>query len=103
MGVYRLLNLGRGSPAGGDWSDAGEQIFTDRAVIAGANALSLTAPPGAVAGNTVGRFRLGTAGGLSFTWLASDGEVEDHLIQIDSSRDLEIAVGDTSRWSATSP
>jgi hypothetical protein len=90
-----LLNAWVDFNADGDWSDAGEQIFTDQAVIAGANALSFTAPLGVVAGNTVGRFRLDTVGGLSYTGLASDGEVEDHLIQIDPSRDLEIAVGDT--------
>ena len=68
--------------ADGDWSDAGEQIFTSQAVNNGANALSFPSPCGAVIGQTVARFRFSSAGGLAHTGLAADGEVEDYLIEI---------------------
>lgn len=90
-----LLNAWIDFNADGDWDDAGEQIFTDQALAAGANSLSFSVAAGAVVGDTIGRFRFDTLGGLSYDGLSSDGEVEDHLIQIDPSRDLEVAVGDS--------
>lgn len=66
----------------GDWNDAGEQVFASRSVNAGLNTLTITSPNGAVAGESFARFRFSTAGGLSPTGLASDGEVEDYAIQI---------------------
>ncbi|MEX1309597.1 MAG: DUF11 domain-containing protein [Candidatus Sulfomarinibacteraceae bacterium] len=90
-----LLNAWIDFNADGDWDDPGEQVFTDEALVAGVNPLSFPVAAGAVVGNTVGRFRFDTLGGLSASGLASDGEVEDHLIQIDPSRDLEVTVGDS--------
>ena len=68
----------------GDWNDPGEQIFTnfDLGTTAGTQTLNFTMPAGTVAGDTYGRFRLSTSGGLSTTGLAADGEVEDHVISI---------------------
>jgi len=66
----------------GDWSDAAEQIFTDRAVVAGVNSLSFNIP--ATAGTSsipYARFRIDSVGGLAPTGQASDGEVEDHLVR----------------------
>jgi len=69
--------------ADGDWSDAGEQIFTDVAVVAGANNLDYSIPLTAATDvDTFARFRLNSTGGLSFGGLAVDGEVEDHHVMI---------------------
>jgi RHS repeat-associated protein len=66
----------------GDWSDPGEQIATSLSLNAGSNTVSFAIPAGAIAGNTYARFRLSSAGGLSYTGAAADGEVEDYQIQI---------------------
>jgi hypothetical protein len=66
----------------GDWTDAGEQIATSLAVVAGVNSVSFAVPDTAVAGTTFARFRLSTVGGLALTGQAADGEVEDYSVQI---------------------
>ena len=66
----------------GDWLDAGEQIFASRSVLGGSNLLSFNVPAGATPGMTFARFRLSTAGGLSPTGAAPDGEVEDYQLRI---------------------
>ena len=66
----------------GDWLDAEEQIFTDQAVAAGVNTLSFNIPATAsTATAPYARFRVDSAGGLTPTGQAADGEVEDHLVQ----------------------
>lgn len=42
----------------------------------------ITVPSTAIIGNTYARFRVSTAGGLSPTWLAADGEVEDYRVTV---------------------
>jgi large repetitive protein len=64
----------------GDFSDAGEQVFTSQLLTAGANALSFSVPCTSVGGALYSRFRYSRAGGLTPTGPAADGEVEDHLI-----------------------
>ena len=71
--------------ADGDWSDAGEQIFTSQVLAAGVNNLNFTVPIGASVGSTFTRFRISTAGGLSYTGLAADGEVEDDVVNISAA------------------
>jgi hypothetical protein len=66
----------------GDWNDAGEQIFVSQNIVGGASILGFTVPAGARAGITYARFRLSTAGGLSPTGAAPDGEVEDYSLTI---------------------
>lgn len=68
----------------GDWDDVGEQIFTsfDLGTTDGVQSLVFPTPSQATTGstvlaNTVARFRLSTAGGLSPTGESADGEVED--------------------------
>ncbi len=68
----------------GDWADPGEQIFASTAVNAGLNTLNYPVPANASTGATFARFRLSTAGGLSFTGAAADGEVEDYIVEIAS-------------------
>jgi uncharacterized repeat protein (TIGR01451 family) len=66
----------------GSFGDAGEQIFTGQPVNAGSNPLSFAVPCTAVQGTTYARFRLSTAGGLSPTGNAADGEVEDYAVNV---------------------
>jgi Ca2+-binding RTX toxin-like protein len=59
-----------------------EKIFANINVAAGVNALTIAVPANVMAGATYARFRLSTAGGLSPTGSASDGEVEDYTLQL---------------------
>ena len=62
----------------GNWSDPGDQIFTNQVLNAGANNLNFMVPLTASSGiYTYGRFRLSSTGGLLPTGGAIDGEVED--------------------------
>ncbi len=68
-----------------DWNrngtfDAGEQIATSQALVAGANTLTFSVPCTAAAGQSYARFRLSSAGGLGATGAAPDGEVEDYSV-----------------------
>lgn len=71
-----------------DWDDSGEQILTSVDVIAGENIVSFQVPPNVATRATAMRVRLSSAGGLSPTGAATDGEVEDHVIQLVSSNPL---------------
>ncbi|NCC73926.1 MAG: hypothetical protein EOM06_11065, partial [Sphingobacteriia bacterium] len=76
--------------ADGDWNDAGEQIFTDEFIHFGSSVcLNYFVPSDAMIGNTFARFRFSTQGGLTFTGLAPDGEVEDYLMEIIENPDLK--------------
>jgi len=66
----------------GDWGGAGEQIFVGQPLSAGFNVLSFEAPRTAVQGPAFSRFRFSSWGYLSYTGVASDGEVEDHYLPI---------------------
>lgn len=76
----------------GDFSDAGEQIFTNQAVVAGANNLNYTVPGSATLGTSYARFRLTSAsvGTPLPTGLSPDGEVEDYVIPIVERADLSL-------------
>ena len=77
-----LLNIWIDFNQDGDWDDPGEQVTTDRPVVAGQQFVSYSVPAGAIPGVTVGRFRISTQAGLAPTGPAVDGEVEDHLIEV---------------------
>lgn len=81
-GVDGRLNAWIDFNGDGDFSDTGEQIFTDLAVVNGMQTLSFTAPTDAVLGETYARFRLSTDTGLTSTGLASNGEVEDYQVAV---------------------
>ena len=69
----------------GDWDDPGEQIFTDKSLLlAGSPHVLLFAVPAYAAReeSLVSRWRVNYAGGLTYTGLADDGEVEDHIVQV---------------------
>ncbi|HEV7667588.1 MAG TPA: IPTL-CTERM sorting domain-containing protein [Thermoanaerobaculia bacterium] len=69
----------------GDFGDAGEQIATNLAVVAGTNLLNVAVPCNATPGASFSRFRLSTAGNLPTTGSAVNGEVEDHPLLIKGS------------------
>jgi len=90
-----MLNAWIDFNADGDWDDAGEQVFTDELLVAGGNGLSVMIPLDAAVGTTFARFRFDSAGGLSPTGLAVDGEVEDYLVVVDPSAELEVGIADS--------
>lgn len=71
----------------GTW-EADEQVLFSQAVVAGSNSVSLVLPPdpGGAPSNlpvdVAARFRLSSAGGLSVTGAAADGEVEDYIVTV---------------------
>ncbi len=77
-----------------DWQDAGEQIFTNQALPALSNTLTLQVPANALPGQTAARFRCSTTPGLSQTGEAADGEVEDYLVNIVPASQLTLDFGD---------
>lgn len=66
----------------GDWGDPGEHILASQAVVAGSNSVSISVPANVIVGEVAARFRLSSAGGLSATGAAADGEVEDYLVNV---------------------
>lgn len=66
----------------GLFNDAGEQIAANVAVSGAPTVLNPAVPAGALPGLTYARFRCASAGGLSPTGPAADGEVEDYLLGI---------------------
>src|SRR3954465_10517689 len=66
----------------GSFADAGEKIFNSVPVSAGNNVLQYNVPLLSKSGKLYARFRISTAGGLSFNGAAADGEVEDHLLNV---------------------
>ena len=65
------------------WATPGDQIFASTPVVNGLNVLTFNVPATATPGSKVfARFRLSSMGGLSFTGLAPNGEVEDYEVPI---------------------
>lgn len=62
--------------------DMADQIFDDRSLSAGSHNLSFEVPISAKEGSTWARFRLSSASDVEPTGGVSDGEVEDHMVQI---------------------
>jgi hypothetical protein len=68
----------------GDWADAGEELFPGgQALLAGTNSLSFAVADGA-RGKPYARFRCTTDGAVGFSGQASDGEVEDYRLTVES-------------------
>ncbi|MFN8348455.1 MAG: Calx-beta domain-containing protein, partial [Spirosomataceae bacterium] len=68
----------------GNWSDMGEQIFSNVAVVTGNNPFTFAVPAGATPSTTFARFRYTTAsvGSPSPLGLQTTGEVEDYQVNI---------------------
>ena len=66
----------------GDFSDEGEQVITDKSLVAGLNSLVITVPFGATVGDTWSRFRFSQQTGLAYYGGSTSGEVEDHVATV---------------------
>ena len=74
----------------GDWSDAGDQVFSGTALTAGINTLNFTVSAGAANGSSIfARFRFSSTENLSYDGYAADGEVEDYLVWIDDDGEFD--------------
>ncbi len=73
-----ILNAWMDFDGNGSWADAGEQIFVDVPLVAGANVLTFPVPAVSLPNRVYSRWRLNTVGGLSYDGAAVDGEVEDY-------------------------
>ena len=71
----------------GSWSDPGEHIINDLAVVTGKVFVNVPVPSGAMHGFTYARFRLSSQSGLGFMGYADDGEVEDYRVLINPPMD----------------
>jgi len=65
----------------GSFDDPGDRIFDSLPLVAGENVLTFPTSP-TPSGETYGRFRISSAGGLGPTGFAPDGEVEDYVVVI---------------------
>jgi len=66
----------------GDFADDGEQMATNKALNTGSNLLIVRVPIDANIGSSWARFRFSSQQNISFDGGATDGEVEDHSIEI---------------------
>lgn len=67
----------------GSWVDAADHVCASLSLAAGENDVLVNVPAGAAVSDQVfARFRLSTAGGLSYNGAAADGEVEDYRVAI---------------------
>ena len=74
-----LLNAWIDFDHNGNWTDAGDQIFTDQPLVAGPNTLTFPVPADpCICSDLISRWRVSTAGGDDYYGEASDGEVEDY-------------------------
>ncbi len=84
-----LLNLWIDYDGDGTWAQANEHIFTDFGLTVGTHNLNFIVPVNVTAGTSFARFRFSNQPALSFTGLASDGEVEDYELQIEVNPDYK--------------
>ncbi|MEO1085962.1 MAG: GEVED domain-containing protein, partial [Acidobacteriota bacterium] len=68
----------------GAWDGDGEQIFDAEPLVAGSQQLTYSVPNISLTNLAQARFRASSTGGLSVGGAADNGEVEDHLLVIDS-------------------
>ncbi len=83
----------------GDWDDPGEQVFVDRALLAGVNTLTLEVPADARSGRTFSRWRFSTVRGLRYSGAAPNGEVEDYAVTIEGGATAPTPVTERAKWS----
>jgi hypothetical protein len=81
----------------GSLEDAGESFTT---ILSNASEnLTVTPPAGTALGMHFARFRISSAGGLSSTGLAYDGEVEDYTVNVvDAAPTVVSVIADSSSW-----
>ncbi len=85
--INGILNAWVDFNADGDWEEADEHVFNNKALSAGVNSLVINIPPTTPVAKIYSRFRFNRNGGLSFKGYAPDGEVEDYAILIKKKED----------------
>jgi hypothetical protein len=80
-----------------DWDDAGELEFSGW-MGDGPGAIVVNPPAGSVIGQTFARCRISTAGTNAPTGQADDGEVEDHMVQIEEVDCLSTIAPEYAAW-----
>jgi len=79
--------------------DADEQIIIDKEVEAGKQPIYIKVPEGSKPGSTWARFRLSSSVGMEPTGGVSDGEVEDHNVNITVEGSSVNYYPSSSKWS----
>lgn len=64
----------------GTWADPEDHVFVDQPLGPGVNSLTIKVPENLPLGSTFSRWRFSTQAQLSYTGLALNGEVEDHMV-----------------------
>ena len=85
----------------GDWSDAGEQVFTSELLAMGVNSLSFPVPATALADSaapTISRWRFSRQMVLEVGGLSSSGEVEDHAVYIYAAQPAPVVASLPWEW-----
>jgi hypothetical protein len=83
----------------GDWDDAGELEFSGW-MGDGPGMIVVNPPAGSVIGQTFARCRISAAGTNAPTGQADDGEVEDHMVEIEELDCLSISAPEYADWVA---
>ena len=78
--------------------DSDEKIFSATSVNAGTNTLSYSVPAWAQTGNTWSRFRISSTENLEASGGVSDGEVEDHPLEITEPNTSTSYYPNASEW-----
>ncbi|MDP1622124.1 MAG: S8 family peptidase [Bacteroidales bacterium] len=73
----------------GSWAEPNEHVFIDLNLQVGDNYLTFITPQKATPGPTYARFRFSHQPALSYTGLASDGEVEDYAVDLIEYGDMK--------------
>lgn len=82
------------------WAQPEDRIFAAQPLPSGTVVLTFDVPTAAKEGRTFSRFRLNRKGGLSFDGPASDGEVEDHPVDIERRQPCDLTCTGTEFWLA---
>ena len=69
------------------------RISESATIAAGDSPFAFEVPATALIGPTIARFRVSSAGGLSPTGVATDGEVEDHVVTIVQDLEVDLPTG----------
>jgi hypothetical protein len=72
---------------------ANEKISDSATIPAGDSLFAFTVPATAQIGQAIARFRVSSVGGLSPTGVATDGEVEDHVVTIVQDLEVDLPTG----------
>jgi hypothetical protein len=83
----------------GSWKEPVDRVFANSpALVKGTNRFDFVVPQSARAGATFARFRASRAGGLSYTGLGGEGEVEDYKVTLRPAPRCDYACTGNEFW-----